>query len=350
MHPGLTLSVIVVLQALQVAEQSGFSGESLCRHAGIDPAILEDLDARIPTAAYQVILAEVARLSGDEYFWLSDTPEPVIAANNALFYLVFNAPDMEEFAERSRLFYGFLSDAYYPEPVDVGEERSVRVSCHQPAFPLSGHRLDLLLSRWYSHAVRFAGPALRISRVRLPHRFRDRRAAYEQFFKVPVDVDQPCAELVGPVSNKALLNRYQAVDPHLDSILLRYLGQDPILNLPRDPDLVQALRAIVQQELPRGIPAAATVAAKLHVSVRTLQRKLGERGSSYSGEVEKLRRHLALDYLAQEKLTISEVAFMLGFRDPASFSKAFRKWHNATPTEFRRARSVVSSLQTGLSR
>lgn len=344
MHVHLTIPALTVLQVLNQAEQAGFSKSTLCKHAGFALADLDGFDARIPAEAFHTILAEVAQQSGDEYFWLNVAPESLILTNNALFYFVFNAPTMLDMCHRARKFYRFASDAFYPETYLRDKQLCTRLRHLNPAPPLSSYWLDILMSRWHAHCIRFTGIEKPAVGIRLPRPFHNRQNAYEIYFEVPVTIDQPHAELIWVPGCESLPNQYRDIDPNLDRILEHYLASNSIFSVHSEGDLKQTLRAALQRELPRGAPTIHKLALQLHLSPRSLQRKLSELDTSFSEELENLRRDLAVDYLAQERLMIAEVAFMLGYKDPASFHKAFHKWYSTAPGEFRRRqRSQKSS-------
>ncbi|MNC61745.1 HTH-type transcriptional regulator VirS [compost metagenome] len=87
--------------------------------------------------------------------------------------------------------------------------------------------------------------------------------------------------------------------------------------------------------LPQGEPKRETVAQALHLSQRTLQRRLQEEGTSFQTLLDDTRRELAEQYLAQPSMTLLETAYLLGFADPSNFFRAFRRWFDATPGEYR---------------
>ena len=74
------------------------------------------------------------------------------------------------------------------------------------------------------------------------------------------------------------------------------------------------------------------------MSERTLRRRLREEGTSFSKVVTRVRRQLALKHLDSPDLTVSEIAYLLGFSDPTAFHRAFRSWESCTPLEYRRRR------------
>ena len=80
------------------------------------------------------------------------------------------------------------------------------------------------------------------------------------------------------------------------------------------------------------------IAKNLGLSTRTLQRQLKETGISFSDLVQITRSELAVQYLRNPGLNISEVAQLLGFQESSSFTSAFRKWYQITPKEYRRQR------------
>ena len=100
-----------------------------------------------------------------------------------------------------------------------------------------------------------------------------------------------------------------------------------------------SLRDKVWNVLARGMRGGhlrmAQVADALHLSPRTLQRKLGEAGTSYQQVLDQVRRHLARRLLDATDLDTGEIAFLLGFEELNSFNRAFRQWEGETPTQWR---------------
>lgn len=87
--------------------------------------------------------------------------------------------------------------------------------------------------------------------------------------------------------------------------------------------------------LPAGKSSADTVAAHLATSKRTLQRKLSEEGVSFQQVLDATRSELSLFYLSNGELSVEEISFLLAFRDPNSFYRAFHTWTGMTPTQAR---------------
>jgi AraC-like DNA-binding protein len=129
-------------------------------------------------------------------------------------------------------------------------------------------------------------------------------------------------------------------DTHLNRLLLRYaheaLGQRAI----RRDSLRSRVEDHLVQLLPNGRANVSDVARRLGMSRRTLARALSEEKASYSAILGDLRQALAKRYLREGSLPVSEIAWLLGYREVSSFTNAFTGWTGQTPREFRASASA----------
>ena len=80
------------------------------------------------------------------------------------------------------------------------------------------------------------------------------------------------------------------------------------------------------------------VARHLGMSGKTLERRLTRRGTSYRAMVEGIRRDLAEHYLADTDLRLQQIAYLLGYSEPAPLVRAFKRWTGSTPMQYRARR------------
>lgn len=99
--------------------------------------------------------------------------------------------------------------------------------------------------------------------------------------------------------------------------------------------LVEALAALLQEWLPSGEPRQEDVAARLNMTLRTLQRRLAEHGTNYREVLNATRLRLARQHLAGAQCSVSEIAFLLGFSEVSAFTRAFRRWTGQAPSTWR---------------
>ncbi len=102
---------------------------------------------------------------------------------------------------------------------------------------------------------------------------------------------------------------------------------------------VGTVRAAVENEverlLPDGKAQVQTIAKNLALSVRTLSRRLSDEGVTYADVVDQLRRSLALQYLKEPDMSLSQISWLLGYEGSTSFNHAFRRWTGRSPSAAR---------------
>ena len=158
-------------------------------------------------------------------------------------------------------------------------------------------------------------------------------ADHEAYFECPVHFGSDKDAL--RVSRSTLLTPNKVGDASIANFFDTLLEAE----VERVEDTVPIERLVLDRistELSAGVPRLSAVARGLGMSGRTLQRRLAEEGSSFQSLVDRARRRLALRLLRQEAaVTLMEVAFMTGFADQSSFTRAFRRWTGRTPGAFR---------------
>ena len=91
----------------------------------------------------------------------------------------------------------------------------------------------------------------------------------------------------------------------------------------------------IEQRLPDGEPAQADAAAECCMSTRSLQRRLADEGLSWKQLLEDTRKTLVERHLRTPGMTVTQMAFLLGFSEVSAFSRAFKKWYGVSPSQFR---------------
>lgn len=132
-----------------------------------------------------------------------------------------------------------------------------------------------------------------------------------------------------------------ALDAHLptaDRVLYRLLGGylDRLRAL-RNPGFTDRVRDYIRGALPYGSCAIEHCAEKFGLSVRTVQSRLAEHGTSFSEVLEELRLALAKAYLESPETSLDEIAEALGYGEQTSFGRAFKRWTGTTPKQYREA-------------
>ena len=156
---------------------------------------------------------------------------------------------------------------------------------------------------------------------------------YLDYFQCPVEFEKDFTCVRFPLSFLAIPLL------HSDATLLDLLSQqaETLLSvLPKADSFEEKLQQMVVQSLHEGEPTLPVVAAYLALSSRTLQRRLQERGLVFQDILESTRRELAVRYLQDKTLSLTDIALLLGYSEQSAFNRAFKRWYNEPPKSYRK--------------
>lgn len=159
-------------------------------------------------------------------------------------------------------------------------------------------------------------------------------AAHRRHFRCPLHFGARTASIVFRRSDLDLT--IAGGDETLADYLSNYAEQ-VLSSLVRGDTVRQRVHASIWSLLADGAPTLAQVAAALRWSPRTLQRHLAAEGTSLQAEVEAIRKRMALAALRDRSTPIDDVSFLLGYAEPSTFYRAFKRWTGTTPRRFRAA-------------
>lgn len=128
-----------------------------------------------------------------------------------------------------------------------------------------------------------------------------------------------------------------SADSGLADLLERYAAE-AVQRIPQEWDLVTTLEEIIAARLQDGPPSLKDAASAVGLSERTLQRRLRDRETSLDLLIDDVRRRLAERCVGDTELRLSEVAYLLGYAEVSNFHRAFRRWFNDSPGEYRTRR------------
>ena len=177
------------------------------------------------------------------------------------------------------------------------------------------------------------GTQLKPVRVEYIHSRKDARALSRYF---------GCEVVEGAPQNAIVFKASDALAPFVtrNAELLDLLApqfEEQLRQYKEEDSFVELVRRTIQDKLTGQRPSVEVISQALHISPRTLQRRLQESGSSYQRVLDEARHLMARYYLGNSALELNEAAYLLGFEDPNSFGRAFRGWEGVPPSDWREA-------------
>lgn len=174
---------------------------------------------------------------------------------------------------------------------------------------------------------------LTYSRIGFMHPEPDDKHFYEQFFGCDVFFDSPELCFEGPISTLFQPIRY--ADPSLQKVLIKQ-AKDLLGNTDEENDFLLQFKKTMLKAMRYGQPSQKYVSSQLNISTRTLHRRLQENGLLFKTVLESTRAQLAKDYLQANKLTLCEMALLLGYSEQSAFSRAFSSWTGMSPLAYQK--------------
>ena len=170
---------------------------------------------------------------------------------------------------------------------------------------------------------------------------------FARFFGCPAEfgraVDQGAASDMLEFSNAAVTAPLLTADPTLLKSLEPFCGVGAKARRTASNTLRAAVEKEVEKLLPHGKAQKRTVAKALAMSTRTLARRLAVQDTTYEEVVDQLRCGLALQYLKDPGMALSQIAWQLGYEQSPSFNHAFRRWTGRSPSEVRKTKSLPAA-------
>jgi AraC-like DNA-binding protein len=308
-------------------DAAGCDGSALLAEAGFDLSHLGGPDARCPLTKTGRLWRVALEATGDEAFGVKLASYFTPTAFHALGYGLSASSSLKEAFERVQHYAHVVSDAVGYRFYRCGAEYHFYI---EPRTEVAIESIDALvgihLRRCRSLIGRDFSPlSIELRRPR-PAVLDD----FERLWRAPLRFNAEHNRL--RFDRTSIERVLDSGNPELarlsDAVSARYLARIERHNMEA------RVRTVLTQHLQHSEPTQEQVAEILNVSARTLQRKLGESGTTFKEILDETRHALALAYLSEEH-SVAEITHLLGFSCSSAFTRAFHRWTGRSPTDWR---------------
>jgi AraC-like DNA-binding protein len=302
--------------------------------AGVPQAALDDPDARVPMTAGVAVLRRASEVTGDSDIGLHLAERTELGAVDVLFYAMATSPTLGAAYQRLCRYQRLIHETS-TVALEVDGDRATLRHALPGGIAVPRHSAEFIVAAWVRGGRVVTETDWAPIEVRFAHAAPADLREHARFFRAPVRFGMAENALILPTP--LLGTPCVRADAALLSVLDRYAA-DRLESVPRSPTLAERARTALAEELRGSDASAPRLAQRLKMSVRTLNRALAAEGTSYRALLEQLRRELSTRYLVDGRLSIGEIAFLLGFSELSAFYRVFKRWTGETPAEFRRRR------------
>lgn len=317
---------------LAASAQLGLDASALLAAAGLTRSQVDDPEGRLPGEAVARLWQEAIRASGDPALAVRAALAVPFGAYRVIDFLAASASTVGEGIARTARYFPLINSVIEMVILEAPDE--VVVELRNPRDPTGLPRpyAEFALAVTVLHCRRASGSEWPVARVELPWDPPPSVEPYERVFGATLRFRQPRIAFVLTRETWALRSEGAS------SGLLRTLEQhaDRLLaSLRSEEDVGAAVARAIMEELQGGEPSLPRVAKRLGMSVRTLQRRLRLAHTSFNDVLDRTRKHFATLYVQERGLQLTEIAFLLGFSEQSAFTRAFTRWFNESPTQYR---------------
>jgi AraC-like DNA-binding protein len=325
-----TVLAITATPMKEALQGYGLDFAVLARRAGLDPDLLATPHARYPAARIQRLWELAAAESGDALFGFRVGSLTRPGVFHALGLGIVSSGSVLDALKRVARYSSIVSTNGRLHLQESNREVALVLRPGDMAILPTIHSVDATVVALCRMLEQCAGPSAIPSKVTF---MRPRIAppeAYRELLKCPVEFDGTHIAIVfdAEAAARPVLSGNPDLAAEADRLSQRYVDE-----LSPDPT-VERVRALLLKAIPSGELDQAGVARSLNQSPSTLQRRLRKAGTSYQDLLDRTRRDLALEHLRAGRDSLADIAFLLGFADQASFTRAFRRWTGKTPRAF----------------
>jgi len=337
------VSVSMAQTVLETSRQLGVDDSGmLLKKAGIDPRLLSQSENRIPFRLHeQLWLAAVAE-TGDAHFGLKLGINSQPASHSALGYIAMNSATIGEALDAAKQYQKLSGEG--GELFVRRDERYTMISYDpvNPELDITHQRVSGVLASQLTLGRWLAGDSFQPQKVCFSAATPADIAPYQALFRCPVQFNasknqitylRSVDQLPIPLASHEML---QLMKQRADVIIERLAGATTVAG--------QVTRLLIASLIGQE-PDKGEIAKSLGFSQRTLQRKLLKENTTYQEILDSTRHRLALDYLQQPLLTVSDIAYLLGFTEPSAFYRVFKKWQGITPGQYREQQDETQDQQ-----
>jgi AraC-like DNA-binding protein len=323
---------------LRLFEMHGLDAPAMFERHGVEPALLGNADARIPARTWELLARDAAEEISNPAFGLLAARCWHPSNLGALGYAWLSSSTLRTGLGRLERYWHLLGEASSAVLDESSAGVKLEVTGREMDVVARGILTDFTMSVLVDMCRMNAGSSLRPVAVYLQRERPKGDEVYRRHYGCAVhfESDEDSFVLSHRDAYRQLPTSNRQIAANLDQILAKRLAHLDKRNV------VARCQANLFDQLMSGEVSEAAMAEQLHMSRRTLQRKLAEADLTFQKLVDDTRRDLAMRHLDDPRHTITDVTFLLGFSQQSAFTRAFKRWTGMSPTEYRAEHTVTA--------
>jgi AraC-like DNA-binding protein len=322
----------ITRQACALVKAAGIELPPLLAKAGLTVEQIKDRDARFPVQSQIRFLELAADALHDEFLGFHLALDFELREMGLLYYVLASSERLGDSLHRAARYSSLGNEGI---SLRFRDERDAAMTFDYVGVARHSDRQQI--EYWLTAVIRvcrqLTNRHLVPTHARLIHRRTEHASGLSSFLGCDVAFEAEVDEIVFPENAQDM--PVVGGDPYLNKLLVKYCEEALVARGARGRTLRTDLENAIVPLLPHGKAHAGEIARRLGMSRRTLARRLSAKGLTFAGILADLRVDLGERHLRDGDLAISQVAWLLGYREVSAFTHAFRRWTGKTPRQVR---------------
>ncbi|MDF1628976.1 MAG: AraC family transcriptional regulator [Alcanivoracaceae bacterium] len=299
---------------------------------GASQSDFRDPSARLPLQDFVDVVRRAMKLTGAPWLGWDFGATLTLSSHGFLGYAAMSSETLRDAVELAVKFFRTRTTIVDLQLKVEGDTAILELDELVALNDLQPFVVESLFSSFHFMGLKLLGEVPMDGELRFAFPEPDYYERMKPLIPVPVLFDCAYNQMRFPASR--LEQRLRFADPRLARMAEAQCEQE-MANIKSPPKLLNQVRRIILAQSGR-FPSVDEAASDLHMSSRTLKRKLQQLGTSYQKILDDLRKGLAVEYLTQTEITVDDIAVQLGYSDASNFARAFRRWTGRSPSDYRR--------------
>ncbi len=324
---------------LDNAVRLGAQESSILNKAGLTRGLLQQMRSRVSAKQLATIVRATWQASGDELMGLT-TQKIKLGVFPLLANQLIHYKTLGEALEHTVTFYNLISDQLLYAMEQKGDQVYFSIMPKQAltlekaprGLPPKSLLIEYLLLVWHRFPSWLVGQVIHLNKVTMQYSMPSHHQEYRLMFNCPCEYQSQSNTLVFDAEflKLPIIQNPLELENYLSDIPLQWFRKQIF----HDTCSAQVMR-ILEESAPPMDTSLENIAQLMHMTSRTLRRKLTAEGSGFQQLKDNARRDRAISFFEDQSLSISEIGRRLGYTEPATFTRAFKQWTGVSPSAYR---------------
>jgi len=327
----MSISILLVRTLVQAVNHAGINTDTFLAASGFDRDLLNDAFAYIPLDAYDHLQLRAMDLTNDPALGLHMAEQVPLTSLSTFGHLLLNCENLQDALGVFNRYHALVSKC---EPSQLHYHADTAILTYD--FPRSHSECNRLRADYGLCAVMhlahlLTGDAVLPSLVEFEHTTPTYASEYQRIFRCNIQYRARHTRIHVPAH--FLKNRFAVANNELHRFLCTQA--DSLLRARESSSLSDRIRILIKEQYRGQRPSLDVIAHSLQMSGRSLRRHLQHNGVNFTQLLDEIQHEIADMLLQESSLSVKHIALQLGFDEPSSFSRAYKRWSGISPARFR---------------